>query len=129
MATATLLRALAARADLVLHDWTDAEAEAVGLGADSLREEHPELCVVSVTPWGASGPYAARPATEFTLQAATGSVAYRGLRDRRPVAAGGQTRRVAGGHLRRDGGALGLARGARRRRPASTWTCLSSRRS
>jgi crotonobetainyl-CoA:carnitine CoA-transferase CaiB-like acyl-CoA transferase len=85
-----LVLGLAADAALVLHDWTDDRAEEIGLGADALRAVNPGLCVVSITPWGASGPYAERPATEFTLQAATGSVAYRGLRDRRPVSVGGR---------------------------------------
>jgi crotonobetainyl-CoA:carnitine CoA-transferase CaiB-like acyl-CoA transferase len=85
-----LILGLSADADLVLHDWTDARAEALGLGFDALAAVNPRSSVVSITPWGASGPYAERPCTEFTLQAATGSVGYRGLRERRPVAVGGR---------------------------------------
>jgi crotonobetainyl-CoA:carnitine CoA-transferase CaiB-like acyl-CoA transferase len=85
-----LVRELAARADLVLHDFTQARAGALGLSLETLQAANPALCVVSITPWGGDGPFADRPCTEFTLQAATGSVGYRGLRDRRPVAAGGR---------------------------------------
>ena len=85
-----LVRELAADADLVVHDLTDARAAAAGLDEASLRARRAFTSVVSITPWGAAGPFAERPCTEFTLQAATGSVAYRGLRDRRPVAAGGR---------------------------------------
>jgi crotonobetainyl-CoA:carnitine CoA-transferase CaiB-like acyl-CoA transferase len=85
-----LVRDLAAGVDLVFHDLTDARAAELELEAATLFELNPALCIVSLTPWGASGPWAERPCTEFTLQAATGSVGYRGLRDRRPVAAGGR---------------------------------------
>ncbi len=85
-----LLLDLARDADLLVHDWTHAGAAARGLDFDSLHTVNPRLCVTSVTAWGATGPWAERPSTEFTLQAATGSVGYRGLRDRRPVAAGGR---------------------------------------
>lgn len=85
-----LLRGLAADADLLVHDFTNARAARLGLDAPRLLAANPRLTVVSITPWGADGPWAERPCTEFTLQAATGSVAYRGLRDRRPVAAGGR---------------------------------------
>ncbi len=81
---------LAGEADLVVHGLTEARAAAVGLDAPSLFDRRARTSSVSVTPWGAAGPFAERPCTEFTLQAATGSVAYRGLRDRRPVAAGGR---------------------------------------
>ena len=48
------------------------------------------LVLVTVTPFGADGPWVGRPATEFTLQAASGSTATRGLSSRPPVAAGGR---------------------------------------
>src|SRR5262249_8733796 len=47
--------------------------------AEGRRAANPRLCVVSITPWGTTGPYAGRPATEFTLQAATGFIARRGI--------------------------------------------------
>jgi crotonobetainyl-CoA:carnitine CoA-transferase CaiB-like acyl-CoA transferase len=81
---------LAQRADLVLEDLAPGELERLGLGLSRLQAENPAVSLVSITPWGGSGPWAARPCTEFTLQAATGSTAYRGLPDRKPVAAGGR---------------------------------------
>ncbi len=39
----------------------------------SLRAAHPGLVVVTITPFGCDGPWADRPATEFTLQALCGS--------------------------------------------------------
>ncbi len=46
--------------------------------------------VVSLTPYGLTGPYAARPATEFTVQADAGAVAIRGTADRPPFQMGGR---------------------------------------
>ncbi|MFI0356968.1 CaiB/BaiF CoA transferase family protein [Actinomadura sp. 9N407] len=58
----------------------------------SLSERHPGIVVVSLAPFGLTGPYveAGRPATEFTLQALCGSAAGRGLPDGTPTQAGGR---------------------------------------
>src|SRR5579871_380905 len=47
------------------------------------------LVVVSITAYGRLGPWADRPATEFTVQAECGSLGARGTADRPPVQAGG----------------------------------------
>jgi crotonobetainyl-CoA:carnitine CoA-transferase CaiB-like acyl-CoA transferase len=44
--------------------------------------------VVTITGFGGSGPWAARPWTEFTLQAACGSIGSRGLPEEPPLPAG-----------------------------------------
>ena len=80
----------AARADLVFEDWGAEELENQGLTPDKWLEEHPRLSILRISPWGQTGPWSKRAANDFTLQAATGSVEYRGLPDREPVAAGGQ---------------------------------------
>ncbi|MBV8296159.1 MAG: CoA transferase, partial [Acidimicrobiia bacterium] len=55
-----------------------------------LWDDNPSLVVVTITPFGCEGPWAGRPATEFTLQAACGSTATRGLPENPPLAAGGR---------------------------------------
>ena len=55
-----------------------------------LRTRHPQLVIASITPFGRSGPYRDRPATEFTLQGWCGSIASRGAPDRDPLYAGGR---------------------------------------
>ena len=55
---------------------------------DALRARGTTVC--SVTPYGRTGPWAGRPATDFIIQAESGSVAFRGRRDQPPVAAGGR---------------------------------------
>jgi crotonobetainyl-CoA:carnitine CoA-transferase CaiB-like acyl-CoA transferase len=59
---------------------------------DAVRwhEDHPDLIAVAISPFGLDGPWAGRPATEFTLQAACGSTGNRGLPERPPIATGGR---------------------------------------
>jgi crotonobetainyl-CoA:carnitine CoA-transferase CaiB-like acyl-CoA transferase len=81
---------LAASADLVIESFGPGVMQRLGLDLAALQARNPALSLVSISPWGGTGPWAERPCTEFTLQAATGSTDYRGLRDRPPVAAGGR---------------------------------------
>ena len=55
-----------------------------------LLERNPSLVIASISPFGQDGPWADRPATEFTLQAHCGSIGSRGLPEQRPLAAGGR---------------------------------------
>lgn len=55
-----------------------------------LWDVNPGLVVVTISPFGADGPWSGRPATEFTLQACAGSTGHRGLPDAEPLAAGGR---------------------------------------
>ena len=57
----------------------------------SLRADDAGLVVASITPYGRTGPYADRPATEFTMQCDVGSTAFRGLLWQEPFQAGGRT--------------------------------------
>jgi len=84
-----LLR-LAASADLVVESFVPGRLAALGLSFETLRAANPKLSLLSITPFGQDGPWAERPATEFTLQAETGSTGYRGYPDRLPVGAGGR---------------------------------------
>ncbi len=56
----------------------------------ALAERLPGTVVVSVTPYGLEGPYAGRPATEFTVQADSGAVTIRGIRELPPFQMGGR---------------------------------------
>ena len=78
------IKALIAGADLVV-DSGDS-----GIDPAALQASDPRLVVLSITPYGLTGPYAGRPATEFTVQAECGSIAGRGTADRPPVQAGGR---------------------------------------
>jgi crotonobetainyl-CoA:carnitine CoA-transferase CaiB-like acyl-CoA transferase len=69
-------------ADVVLTDHPDDAAR--------LHREHSRLVAVSISPFGADGPWSDHPATEFTLQAACGSMGSRGTPERPPLPAGGR---------------------------------------
>jgi crotonobetainyl-CoA:carnitine CoA-transferase CaiB-like acyl-CoA transferase len=54
------------------------------------HQQDPSLVAVSISAFGADGPWAGRPATEFTLQAACGSTGSRGWPELPPLAVGGR---------------------------------------
>ena len=76
--------------DLVIENFGPGGLEQRRLPFETLRAKNPALSLVSISAWGATGPWADRPATEWTLQAAVGCTGYRGLPDRGPVGAGGR---------------------------------------
>ncbi len=88
-----------------LLDEADLVVEAHGLEGDSgerldvaaLRAAHPSLVVLSITPYGRTGPWAGRLATEFTIQAESGSIAMRGVMGGEPFQAGGRIAEWAAG--------------------------------
>ena len=71
------VRELIASADLVIEDFDTGSAELAALDVDALRKQHPQLVVLSISAFGRSGPYANRPATEFTVQADCGATGMR----------------------------------------------------
>ncbi|OXR40420.1 Succinyl-CoA--L-malate CoA-transferase alpha subunit [Nocardia cerradoensis] len=78
------LRALLAGADLLIE--SDADDELLS----AIRSEFPALDVVSISPFGRSGPWRGRSWTEFTLQAQAGGLGGRVYPGRAPVHAGGR---------------------------------------
>lgn len=85
-----LLFSLAASADILVEDQASRSHFQAAENLARLHERNPALSVLSITPWGTDGPWKDRPATEFTLQAATGVTESRRCPGRKPVAAGGQ---------------------------------------
>jgi len=75
---------LIAGADLLIED-SDARASE----RRALRERHPGLVILTITPFGISGPLAGRPATDFTIQAESGSIGARGRPGKEPYQAAG----------------------------------------
>ena len=75
---------LVAGADVVI------ESADAGVDPAALLAAQPGLVVVSVTPYGRTGPYAGRPSTEFVVQAESGGLVGRGGPDQVPIMAGGR---------------------------------------
>lgn len=98
---------LLAGADVVLTSGTSIAGDARELAA-----RLPGTVIVAITPYGLEGPYADRPATEFTVQADSGSLTPRGIPDLPPFQLGGRiVEWVAGAYA--GVGALAAARRAR----------------
>jgi crotonobetainyl-CoA:carnitine CoA-transferase CaiB-like acyl-CoA transferase len=91
------VEALLAEADLVLEAHGLESDTGVRLDVARLRAAHPALVVLSITPYGLTGPWAERQATEFTLQAESGSIGVRGLMGQEPFQAGGRISEWAAG--------------------------------
>ncbi len=81
-------RALLATADVLVESFDPGGMAKWGLGYEDIKDEHPELIYVSVTPYGQDGPWADRPATDLTIESAGGLVGLQGEGDRPPVPVG-----------------------------------------
>ena len=94
---------LAVGADLLVTDGP--------IDVEQVWDANPGLVVVTITPFGADGPWSGRPATEFTLQACAGSTGHRGgpSPSRWPRAAGW----ASGSRAPTPQGALAALRSAR----------------
>ncbi|MYC31992.1 MAG: CoA transferase, partial [Chloroflexi bacterium] len=90
-----LLCQLVARVDMVVHDYTPANAALVGLDDSSLHAANPNVIIVPITPFGSSGPYADYRAGHLATFHAGGEgwllpngVALDTFPDRPPIVAG-----------------------------------------
>lgn len=107
------VQALIAEADLVVEALGLANDTGERLDVTELRERHPQLTILSITPWGRKGPWSKRPASEFTVQAESGSVGVRGLPGKQPFQAGGRIGEWLAGTFA-SVAALAAIRGARK---------------
>ena len=80
-----LLDRLAARADLLLHNYVPSVAARLGLAADRLRERHPHLVVTAIGGFPGTGMLAERPAYDLVAQAWSGHMAVTGAPSGEPV--------------------------------------------
>ena len=76
---------LAADADFVIESFARADARALGVDYERLAAANPRLIVVSISPFGRTGPKADWPATDLTVWAASGAHILAGDSDRAPV--------------------------------------------
>ena len=77
------IREIVADADLAVESFDAFDAPA-------WHARFPSLVLLSITPFGRSGPWACRPASEFIVQAESGSIGSRGLPGQEPFQAGGR---------------------------------------
>lgn len=89
--------ALLAGADIVVSDRQPAQLAALGLDWDAVRARHPHLVVVSVTPFGLTGPYADWQSTNAVSFAMGGIMSLTGDIGRTPLVTGGNQAFVLAG--------------------------------
>jgi crotonobetainyl-CoA:carnitine CoA-transferase CaiB-like acyl-CoA transferase len=90
---------LAARADVLVESFGHGTPGRSRLDAERLAEKHPRLVVVSVTPFGLTGPYRDHPATDFTITAMSGLLLATGEPDREPLTGAGPRASYVTGYM------------------------------
>ncbi len=83
-----LLRALAAKVDVVMENFRPGTMERLGLGYETLRERNPRLIFASTSGFGQTGPYRERPAVDIIVQGMGGMLSITGEPDGDPVRPG-----------------------------------------
>ena len=81
-----LIRALAAKADIVMENFKVDGLKKYGLDYDSLKAINPRLIYCSLTGFGQTGPYAHRAGYDFMIQGMGGIMSVTGLPDGQPGA-------------------------------------------
>ena len=88
---------LLAAADIVIITGTRSAAAERGIDPQRLLERAPRLVIVTISDFGWTGPWAERPASEFTLQADSGLTGFRGDPSGPPISVGGDLGEYQGG--------------------------------
>ncbi|WP_368680344.1 CaiB/BaiF CoA-transferase family protein (plasmid) [Rhodococcus opacus] len=80
-----IIRALIARADVIVEGFRPGVMERLGLGPDDLCVVHPKLIYGRMTGWGQDGPRAQRAGHDINYLSVTGLLHAIGRKDERPV--------------------------------------------
>jgi len=78
---ARLLRALLAKADVLVENLSPGALERAGFGRDALMARNPGLITCAISGFGSDGPQARRPAYDLLVQAEAGLIAVSGSPD------------------------------------------------
>jgi crotonobetainyl-CoA:carnitine CoA-transferase CaiB-like acyl-CoA transferase len=80
-----LLKALAAKAQVLIESFRPGVMERLGLGPAVLHEANPALVIVRISGWGQTGPYAQRPGFGSLVEGISGFAAKNGFADKPPA--------------------------------------------
>ncbi|MEK6710908.1 MAG: CoA transferase [Nitrospinota bacterium] len=80
-----VLRALAARADLLAENFFAGKLESWGLSPEALLALNPRLVILRISGWGQAGPYRERPGFGTMVEGMTGFAAMNGFPDQPPL--------------------------------------------
>ena len=77
-AAGEVLRRLVEKADVFLHNLAPGAVERLGLGAGTLRKQHPSLIWCGISGYGPAGPYARKKAYDLLVQCEAGLLSVTG---------------------------------------------------
>ncbi len=103
-----ILRALIAKADVVLENFRPGTMERLGFGYDRLRRDNPRLIYCSISGFGESGPESSRPGYDLIVQGESGVMDLTGFADGPPVKVGNSIADLVSGMAAAQGIALAL---------------------
>jgi crotonobetainyl-CoA:carnitine CoA-transferase CaiB-like acyl-CoA transferase len=83
-----LIRALAAKTDILVENYKVGGLAKYGLDYETLRKEFPRLIYCSITGFGQTGPYANRAGYDFMIQGMSGLMSITGEPDGQPIKVG-----------------------------------------
>jgi crotonobetainyl-CoA:carnitine CoA-transferase CaiB-like acyl-CoA transferase len=91
-----IVRRLAAHADILIENYKTGDLARYGLDYASLRNVNPDLIYCSVTGYGQTGPYAARPGYDPIFQALAGWMSVNGVDDQPTMVASNPVDTITG---------------------------------
>lgn len=92
-----LLRQLALKADIIIESFKPGYLASIGLDYTELSRDNPRLIMVSITPFGQTGPYKDYKNEEIVTYALSGIMSISGLAEREPLKHGGMQSQYEGG--------------------------------
>lgn len=93
-----ILRGLAGRVDVIVESFAPGHLDARGVGYEALAAENPGLVLLSITPFGQTGPYRDYQGGELVAYAAGGYLSITGDPDREPHKAWGEQTAIHTGY-------------------------------
>jgi crotonobetainyl-CoA:carnitine CoA-transferase CaiB-like acyl-CoA transferase len=107
------VRRLLGRADVVIQNFRPGVAERLGIGPDTLLEEHPGLIVATISGYGETGSWVDWPGQDLLAQALSGVTWLGGDADDGPVPVGLSIADMLAGHVLTEGILAALVRRGR----------------
>lgn len=83
-----LIHKLAARSDILIHNFKVGGLDKYGLGFEAIHEKHPHLIYTAISGFGQTGPLATEPGYDLLTQAMGGLMAHTGKEGEEPMKAG-----------------------------------------
>jgi len=118
------VRALVARADVLIQNFRPGVIERLGLGYEQARAINPRLVYAGISGYGETGPWAGLPGQDLLAQAVSGAMWLTGNRDDGPVPFGLSVADMLAGHALVEGILAALVRRSVTGRGAQVQTSL-----